>query len=139
MQMAIALAASDRTKGGYGIGAVIVKKGTLISRGTTTVQKCCDPTLHAEINAIRVACRKLKSRTLEGCDLYSTFEPCPMCTSAAIWARMRGITFGALMSDHTRKTHQRVLIPAYQIVRLGVPRLEILGGLLRDECRSQLK
>lgn len=134
MRLAIALGSSDHNNGGNGIGAVIARRGQLIAQATSTLRGKCDPTLHAEMNAIRAACRKLGSKYLEGCVLYSTFEPCPMCTSAAIWAKMRGIVFGALISDRTAHAHQRILITASEIAKRGKPKLKVRGGLLRNEC-----
>lgn len=68
--------------------------GNIISIGTTTVQEDDDPTAHAEINAIRKACKKLGINEFpKGYYLYSTFEPCPLCASAAIWAKLDGIVY----------------------------------------------
>lgn len=74
--------------------AVITNDGVIISEGTTTVAQSCDPTAHAEVNAIREASRLLKtSQFPSGYWLYSTFEPCPLCSSAAIWAGLDGIVY----------------------------------------------
>lgn len=76
-------------------GACVVKKGKLISVGWNTVLKENDPTCHAEMNAIRKAARVLGSHLLEGCELYTTAEPCPMCLAAAYWARLEAVHVGA--------------------------------------------
>lgn len=134
MRAAIEIAKASRARGGYGIGAVIVKNNTIISSGCTELDLGTDPTSHAEINAIRSGCRRMKTRFLDGCTLFSTFEPCPMCTSAAIWAKIDSIVFGAFMSDHTSRAHQRILIRARDVAQRGEPELQVHGGLLRDEC-----
>ncbi|MCH8234313.1 MAG: nucleoside deaminase [Bacteroidetes bacterium] len=75
------------------------EKGTILSICHTTLHKVNDPSAHAEMNAIREACKKVKSRYLLGAWLYTTQEPCPMCTSVAIWAKIEGIVFGAFEKD----------------------------------------
>lgn len=99
MRRAINLAISTPKEGGDAVASIIVKDNEVVAEALTTINR--DPTCHAEINAIRIAADKLNSNKLEDCYLYSTFEPCPMCTSAAIWARMKGIVFGASMEDET--------------------------------------
>jgi guanine deaminase len=72
-------------------GAVIVREGKLLGKGHNTVLKSHDPTAHAEINAIRDACRKQQKHHLTGAVIYSNFEPCPMCLSAIYWADIRRV------------------------------------------------
>lgn len=80
-------------------GAVIVKDGIIISEAVNTVTGSHDPTAHAEINAIRQACEKLNSFQLEGCEIYSSCEPCPMCLGAIYWARPQKLYFAASHLD----------------------------------------
>lgn len=80
-------------------GAVIVKKGEVISSTHNTVLKNNDPTAHAEVNAIREACKKLNTYDLSGCIIYSSCEPCPMCMSAIMWANIDKIYYGSTRSD----------------------------------------
>ncbi|MDO8657025.1 MAG: nucleoside deaminase, partial [Nanoarchaeota archaeon] len=108
MQRAIDLAQEKYKEGGHAVAALIVKDNKILAEAFTTINKDQDPTCHAEMNVIRLAAKKLHSKKLEMCILYSTFEPCPMCTSAAIWARMKGIVFGANMDDETEKCPQRI-------------------------------
>ena len=98
---------------------------------------------HPEIDAIRGACKKLDTRFLRGCYLYTTLEPCPMCTSAAIWARMQGIVYGAYLEDieqfivnnPARKfSWRQIPIKARDIIKFGTPSLEVYEGVLREEC-----
>lgn len=85
-------------KGGP-FGAVIVRDGKVIARGWNQVTSTNDPTAHAEIVAIREACRSMGSFLLPGCELYSSCEPCPMCLSAAYWTRLDGVHYAARRSD----------------------------------------
>ncbi len=76
------------------IAAVVDAQGNILAKGETTVAKDCDPTSHAEINAIRSACKRLGTdRFPAGCWLYTTFEPCPLCASAVIWAGLDGVAY----------------------------------------------
>lgn len=75
-------------------GAVIVKDGKIISEGWNQVTSTNDPTAHAEVQAIRKACEKLDDFSLQGCEIYTSCEPCPMCLSAIYWARLDKVYFG---------------------------------------------
>jgi len=80
-------------------GAVVVKDGKIIAEGSNKVTSANDPTAHAEIEAIRAACKILNSFTLAGCDIYTSCEPCPMCLSAIHWARIERIYYGNTRQD----------------------------------------
>ena len=100
MQEAIRLAAENNKTGNGGpFGAVIVKNGKIIARGHNEVTSSNDPTAHAEIVAIRNACASLSSFQLDGCEIYSSCEPCPMCLGAIYWARPAKIYFAATRAD----------------------------------------
>jgi tRNA(Arg) A34 adenosine deaminase TadA len=100
MQRAIALAVENVTSGRGGpFGAVIVKDGKVIATGVNRVTETNDPTAHAEVTAIRRACEVLGTFQMEGCDVYSSCEPCPMCLAAIYWARCRTIYFGNTAAD----------------------------------------
>ena len=77
------------------VGAIIVKDGKIIARGHNLRERSNDPTAHAEIMAIRKACKKLKSWRLEGCTIYVTIEPCSMCAGTILWTRMQRVVYGA--------------------------------------------
>jgi tRNA(Arg) A34 adenosine deaminase TadA len=87
-----------RGKGGP-FGAVVVKGKRIVGRGCNEVTSANDPTAHAEIVAIRDACRRLKTFQLDHCDLYTSCEPCPMCLSAIYWARLRTVFYGNTRQD----------------------------------------
>jgi len=87
-------------KGGP-FAALIVKDNTIIASGTNLVTSLNDPTAHAEIIAIREACKILGTFRLEGCEIYSSCEPCPMCLGAVYWARLAKIYIASIMQDAT--------------------------------------
>jgi tRNA(Arg) A34 adenosine deaminase TadA len=96
LALAVDEAATGMRAGDGGpFGAVIVRRGQVIGRGHNTVLRSGDPTAHAEINAIRDACSAAGKHHLSGAVLYSNFEPCPMCLSAAYWADIRKVFFCA--------------------------------------------
>lgn len=100
MKEAIELAGENAASvTGGPFGALIVKDGKIISARTNSVTPDKDPTAHAEVNAIREACRKLDTFDLSGCTLYTSCEPCPMCLSAAYWAKVDKIYFSAGRGD----------------------------------------
>ena len=88
MKKAIELSIKSVNNGGGPFGSVIVKGDKIIAEGSNKVTSNNDPTAHGEIVAIREACKKLNNFSLNGCELYSTCEPCPMCLSAIYWARI---------------------------------------------------
>jgi guanine deaminase len=83
-------------------GAIVAKDGVVIARGWNAVTSSNDPTAHAEVVAIRRACRKLGTFQLAGCVLYSSCEPCPMCLAAAYWARVERLVLAASRDDAAR-------------------------------------
>lgn len=88
-----------KDKNGGPFGAVIVKKDKVISTGINNVVSGNDPTSHAEIEAIRKACKKLRNFHLKGCEIYTSCEPCPMCLSAIYWARISKIYYANSRKD----------------------------------------
>ena len=99
MDMAAKLSLDNIDNGGGPFGAVIVRNGEIIATGVNSVTNDNDPTAHAEVNAIRHACRELQTFQLSGCVMYSSCEPCPMCLSALYWAGVSKIYFGNTTED----------------------------------------
>lgn len=99
MEMAIRLSEENIDSGGGPFGAVIVREGEIIATGANHVVPDNDPTAHAEVVAIRNACRKLGTFQLTGCTIYSSCEPCPMCLSALYWAGVERICYGNTKED----------------------------------------
>ena len=87
------------TNAGGPFGACVVKDGEIIGRGSNKVISENDPTAHAEINAIREACKNIESHDLSGCELYTSCYPCPMCLSAIIWANIKKVYYGNTKED----------------------------------------
>lgn len=100
MQLAIQLSEQnvDQGKGGP-FGAVVVKDGKVIAKSANKVTSSNDPTAHAEVSAIRAACKKLKTFDLSGCVIYTSCEPCPMCLGAIYWARLDKIYYANTKVD----------------------------------------
>jgi tRNA(Arg) A34 adenosine deaminase TadA len=93
--------ARDKMHAGEGgpFGAIIVREGEIVARGWNQVTSTNDPTAHAEVVAIRAACKSLKAFTLKGCVLYTSCEPCPLCLSAIYWARLDSFYYAANRHD----------------------------------------
>jgi tRNA(Arg) A34 adenosine deaminase TadA len=136
MRAAIALSLSTMRSGKGGpFGAVVVCGNKIVGRGCNLVTSVNDPTAHAEIMAIRQACKRLKTFRLDDCELYTSCEPCPMCLSAIYWARVRRVFYG-----NTRKDAARIAFDDEQIYRevalpLGRRKLE-MKPLLRNEAQK---
>ena len=103
MKRAIELSIESVNKGGGPFGCVVVKDEKIVSEGSNKVTLTNDPTAHGEIVAIREACKKINNFSLNGSELYSTCEPCPMCLSAIYWARIDKIYYA-----NTRKDAQKI-------------------------------
>ncbi len=99
MQMAIELSIRNILNGGGPFGAVIVRDNEVVATGMNRVVPDADPTAHAEVSAIRNACRVLGTFKLDGCTIYSSCEPCPMCLSALYWAGVERICYGNTKAD----------------------------------------
>lgn len=95
MRRALALARQAATLGEVPVGAVVVRDGIIIGEGANHPISGCDPTLHAEVAALRAAAKQVNNYRLSGCDLYVTLEPCAMCAGAIHQARIRRVIYGA--------------------------------------------
>ncbi|MGW1989903.1 nucleoside deaminase [Embleya sp. NPDC001921] len=99
MDEAIRLATDNVANGGGPFGALVAKEGVVVAIGHNQVTATLDPTAHAEVSAMRAACRQLDVFSLEGCVLITSCEPCPMCLSSALWARVDRIVYAADRHD----------------------------------------
>lgn len=120
------------------VASIILKGDRIISEGTTTVYEELQPFRHAEINAIEKACKKLKTYDLTGCWLYTTYEPCPMCAAACVWARVKGVVYGARMTDQTPDYPQRIQVRCKKVFEAGTPKPQ-LHEYMREECKRLLR
>jgi guanine deaminase len=133
MARAIALSLENvRQRAGGPFAAVVVKDGAIIAEGANEVTATNDPTAHAEVVAIRAACRKLNSFDLHGCEIYTSCEPCPMCLGAIYWARPARVYYSNSAEDAARsgfddafiyqeigRPHPERRIPMIQLVQDG--------------------
>jgi guanine deaminase len=114
-------------------GAVVVQSGKIVGRGWNRVTSTNDPTAHAEVSAIRAACKKLKTFQLDDCELYTNCEPCPMCLAAIYWARLEKIYYANTRKDAARIQFDDDFI--YREVAKPVARHKIpMQQLLRPEA-----
>lgn len=119
-------------------GAVIVKDGKIVAKSGNKVTATLDPTAHAEVSAIRLACKKLKSFDLSGCVIYTSCEPCPMCLSALYWARIDKIYFANTKKD----AHQIGFDDQFIYDEIALPmsnRKLVIHQILRDEAQAAFR
>lgn len=138
MEMAIAKALAGIKNNDSPFGSCIVKNGRVIAVAHNTVLTGRDATNHAEINAIREACKKLKTHELRGCTVYSTTEPCPMCFSAIHWAKADAIVFGTVIADAKALGFHELSISDAEMKRRGGSPLKLRGGFMKKECTALL-
>lgn len=147
MQLALDAAYHSKASGDYGHGAIIVKGDQVIATGYETLKSANDPVNgHAEVDAIRKTCQALSTPYLEGCILYSTAEPCPMCMSACIWAKIDTVAYGITRDDmitHMKRLQaggdskfswRQIAIPAEYIVEHGEPKVHLVPGYMRNKA-----
>jgi tRNA(Arg) A34 adenosine deaminase TadA len=119
-------------------GACIVKGGKVIAVSRNTVLKR-DATCHAEVNAIRMASKKLKNYDLSGCSIYSTTEPCPMCFSAIHWSGIDMLVYGNTIADAKKIGFNELPISSARMKKLGRAKIKIIAGFMRDEANQLFK
>ncbi len=133
MLRAIELSINSVNTTGGPFGCVIVKENKIIAEGSNKVTSSNDPTAHAEVVAIREACKKLNTFNLTGCDLYTSCEPCPMCLSAIYWARIEKIYYANTRDDAQKIDFDDSLI--YSELLKNVKKRKILMvQMMRDEA-----
>lgn len=135
MQKAFMLAEQAYDEKEVPVGAVIVKDNGIIGRGYNQTERLNDPTAHAEILAISAACTTLEGKYLDGCTLYVTLEPCPMCAGALVWSKISRIVFGA--SDSKAGSCGTVfnLAANHKLNH----QIEIIQGVMEEDCEWLMK
>lgn len=127
--------AKMRCNQGGPFGAVVVRQGKIVGRGWNQVTSTNDPTAHAEVSAIRDACRRLKTFQLDDCELYTSCEPCPMCLAAIYWARCQRVYYGNTRQDAAQIDFDDDFI--YRELTRPIARRTIpIKQLLRDEAQA---
>lgn len=134
MNIAIDEAQKSKAEGNNGNGAVIVYDGEILSKNRDTAIVDNDPIKHAEVNAIRGAVKISGSSNLSGALLFSTCEPCPMCTSLAAWSNLTTIVFGASIEETVKLGRTRINISSREIVDKSPVMIEIISGEMREQC-----
>ena len=138
MQMAIDLSVENVKNGGGPFGAVIVKDDEVIATGCNRVTANCDPTAHAEVSAIRNACQKVQNFKLEGCTIYTSCEPCPMCLSAIYWAGISRIYYGNTQEDAEAIDFSDKFIYE-EFAKSPSERAVVMSMMMRDEAQVAFK
>ena len=133
MRRAIAEARKGISTGNTPFGACVVRNGSLVASAHNRVWIDVDITAHAEIVALRKACEKLGVVDLDGCVLYSTCEPCPMCFSAIHWANISKIIYGAQIKDAVKLGFRELTISNRRMKEMGGSPLEVIGPFLLEE------
>ena len=139
MRLAIIKAQQGIENGQTPFGACIAKDGEVVSCAHNAVWEGTDITAHAEIHAIREACKKLHTVDLSGCVIYSTCEPCPMCFSACHWAKISTIVYGARIGDARKLGFSELTISNEQMKQLGSSPVALIGNILREENMGLFK
>lgn len=134
MKEAIAISQEKMLAGEGGpFGAIIEKDGKIIARGWNKVTSSHDPTAHAEVVAIREACKELNSFSLEGCTIYTSCEPCPMCLASIYWARLDNIYYANTRQDAAKINFDDEFL--YQEISMPIEKRKIpMKQLLRNEA-----
>jgi tRNA(adenine34) deaminase len=135
MQLALELAREAAARGDVPVGALVVRDGRILGVGFNVREHRHDPTGHAEIVALREACKQARRWRLDGASLYVTLEPCPMCAGALVNARVARLVFGA---EDPKAGAVRSLYQLCEDPRLN-HRLEVIGGVLAEPCAALLR
>jgi tRNA(Arg) A34 adenosine deaminase TadA len=136
MKLAIAEARASRQEGNKGYGALIVRGREILGKAHDTAATEKDPSLHAEVNAIRQTVQALGEGNLSGAILFSTCEPCPMCSSLAVWANLTSIVYGVSIEETAQMGKSRIRVSAKEIIEQSPVMIEVIGDVLKEECRA---
>ena len=136
MQLAIDKCREGLAKGQSPFGCAIAQEDRVIANAHNTVVLTTDITAHAEVNAIRAACREIGEIFLDGAIVATTCEPCPMCMAALHWARVKTVYFGATIDDAESAGFNELALPAAELLRIGGSNLELVPQLMQTECRA---
>jgi tRNA(Arg) A34 adenosine deaminase TadA len=136
MQLAVDIARRGIANGQSPFGCAVAQDGNLLAVTHNTVAATTDITAHAEINALRAACRKEQQIHLPGAIVATTCEPCPMCMAALHWARVAEVHYGASIADADATGFNELQLPADKLLELGGSPVQLTHGLLREECQQ---
>ncbi|HIK07888.1 MAG TPA: nucleoside deaminase [Trichormus sp. M33_DOE_039] len=132
----MSLAIEEAKQGDAPYGAVIVKDHQVVAIAHNTVTRDCDPSAHAEINAIRRLTTQINNFYLTGYSIYTTGEPCPMCAAACVWSGMTEIIYGASIADLIAINQSQINISCEEVIAKSFSNIRVTKGILRQECLS---
>jgi len=138
MRVALSMAERGMASGGPPVGACLVHEGAVVAKSHNAVIGELDITAHAEIVAIREACRALRSLSLGDCSLFVTVQPCPMCLSACYYAGISEIIYGTSIEAMQAITHSELCVSPSELFAGRAAQPMITGGVLADECQALL-
>jgi tRNA(Arg) A34 adenosine deaminase TadA len=136
MRLAIDKCRQGLALGQSPFGCAIARGDEILSCSHNTVVLTTDITAHAEVNAIREACKQTGSIFLEGAVVATTCEPCPMCMSALHWARVDTVYYGATIADADIAGFNELNLPAAQLLKIGGSSIKLIPQILPDECKN---
>jgi tRNA(adenine34) deaminase len=136
MRLAIEEAQLSRSEGNKGYGAIVAFGNQIVGKAHDTPITDHDPSLHAEVNAIRQAVKTLGDADLCGAVLFSTCEPCPMCSALAVWANVTTIVYGISIEETARLGKSRILVSAQELIAKSPVMIAVIGNVLKDECQA---
>ena len=136
MRIAIDEAMQSKHEGNKGYGAVVVMENQILAQAHDTAITERDPSFHAEVNAIRQAVKITGDTNLCGSLLFSTCEPCPMCTSLAVWTNLTTIVYGVSIAETARLGKTRIHISAKDLVAKSPIMMEVIPHVLNNECKQ---
>ena len=146
MKLAIAAAKEAEAGGGAAIGAIMVKDGKVIAKGQSNPWGKRDPSNHGEMDCIRNCAKEHDLLDMQGCTLYGTLEPCSMCVGCALWAGVDRIVFGAYATDvagndyeYDNYSSEALATTSRKAADPARGKIEVIGGVLQEECKALLK
>ena len=125
-----------KQSGNQGYGVVVVLGQAILGQAHDTTVTDRAPGRHAEVNAIRQAVQAHGDGNLSGAILFSTCEPCPRCSALAVWANLITVVYGASIEETANLGRSRIRVSAQEIIERSPVMIDVIGGVLRDECRS---
>ncbi len=136
MAMAVEKCREGIAAGQTPFGCVIARGDEILAVAHNVVLAATDITAHAEVAAIRIACRQTGQILLEDAIVATTCEPCPMCMAALHWARVKTVYYGASIGDASLAGFNELQLPAAELLRIGNSPVELVGGVLAEDCRE---
>ncbi|WP_416676383.1 nucleoside deaminase [Egbenema bharatensis] len=132
--MQVAIEAAEKSETPY--GAVIAQGSQIIEVAGNSVFPDNDPTAHAEVNVIRKLAMRSGTKSLEGYTLYTTYEPCPMCAAACLWANLSEIVYGACVDDFVDYNPNLIDLRCQDVIEKSPFSVQLKGGLLLEQCKN---